>query len=116
MESYRAKIIEVRQELIAKGYEANAFEIKERLNSGFTSRMFLAEFAKYCDKRQGEVGVRITQLTANKYHILLRYMREYTAEKYRKEDILLTAVTYEYIDGLNIFMHTAHACTGAVRF
>lgn len=117
VEGFRAKIIEVRQELIAKGYEGNAFEIKDWLNTGFSSRMFLAEFAKYCEKRQGEVGVRITQLTANKYHRLLRYMREYTAEKYRKEDVLLTAVTYEYIDGLNTFMQTAHECrnNGAVN-
>ena len=79
--------------------------------------MFLAEFSKYCDKRQTEVGVRITQLTANKYHRLLRYMTEYTQEQYRKEDLPLDAVTYEYIDGLNTFMQTAHQCknNGAIN-
>ncbi len=41
--------------------------------------------------------MRITQLTANKYHRLLRYMTEYTKEQYKKDDLPLDAVIYEYI-------------------
>lgn len=110
IDDYRAKIAEVRQELISKGYEGNAFEIKDWLNTGFSARLFIAEFAKYCTKRQSEVGVRITQLTANKYHRLLQYLKEYTSAQYKKEDIPLEQVNYEYIDGLNTFMQTAHNC------
>ena len=79
--------------------------------------MFLVEFSKYCDKRQREVGIRLTQLTANKYHRLLRYMTEYTREQYRKDDLPLDAIDYAYIDGLNTFMQTAHNCknNGAVN-
>ena len=51
--------------------------------------MFLAEFSKYCDKRQKEVGIRITQLTANKYHRLLRYLKEYTRQQYQQDDLPL---------------------------
>ena len=69
LDDYRARILGVRQELISKGYEGNCIQIKERLQNPTTlSIMFLAELAKYCEKRQTEVGVRITQLTANKYH------------------------------------------------
>ena len=76
-EYYRARILEVRQELIAKGYEGNCIQIKERLQHPTTlSIMFLAELEKYCNKRQTEVGVRITQLTANKYHRVLQYLKE----------------------------------------
>lgn len=79
--------------------------------------MFLVEFSKYCDKRQREVGIRLTQLTANKYHRLLRYMTEYMREQYRKDDLPLDAIDYAYIDGLNTFMQTAHNCknNGAVN-
>ncbi|MEG0807931.1 MAG: site-specific integrase [Alistipes sp.] len=118
LDDYRARIIEVQRELQAKGYEGNSIEIKNRLlSSDSLSIMFLAEFGKYCDKRQQEVGVRITQLTANKYHRLLRYLREYTAERYKKDDLLLTAVNYDYLDGLNTFIQTAHNCknNGAVN-
>ncbi len=60
-ENYRARILEVRQELIAKGYEGNCIQIKERLQHPTTlSVMFLAELAKYCEKRQAEVGVHHT--------------------------------------------------------
>jgi hypothetical protein len=63
--------------LIAKGYEGNCIQIKERLQHPTTlSIMFLAELEKYCNKRQTEVGVRITQLTANKYHRVLQYLKE----------------------------------------
>lgn len=68
--------------------------------------MFLSEFAKYCEKRQQEVGVRITQLTANKYHRLLRYMTEYIKSQYGKDDLFLTQINYEYIDGFNTFLQT----------
>ena len=61
--------------------------------------------------------MRITQLTANKYHRLYRYLKEYTTERYKKDDLPLTAVDYAYIDGLNTFMQTAHDCknNGAVN-
>lgn len=53
LDDYRARILAVRQELIAKGYEGNCIQIKERLQHPITlSIMFLAELAKYCDKRQ----------------------------------------------------------------
>lgn len=118
LDDYRARILAVRQELIAKGYEGNCIQIKERLQNPATlSIMFLAELAKYCEKRQAEVGVRITQLTANKYHRVLRYLREYVASAYRKEDLLLSAVGYEFLDGFNTFLQTAHRCkhNGAVN-
>lgn len=118
LDDYRARILAVRQELISKGYEGNCIQIKERLQNPATlSIMFLAELAKYCEKRQTEVGVRITQLTANKYHRVLRYLREYVASAYRKEDLLLSAVGYEFLDGFNTFLQTAHKCkhNGAVN-
>ena len=116
--SFRANILAAYDQLIKENKRPDCFVIKERLNNpNGNSRMFLAEFAKYCEKRQGEVGVRITQRTANKYHRLLRYMREYTLEQYKKEDVLLEFVSYEFIDGLNTFMQTAHECrnNGAVN-
>jgi site-specific recombinase XerD len=116
--TYRANILQAYDQLIKEGKEPNCFAIKHRLlDSRAGSKMFLAELGLYCEKRQKEVGVRITQLTANKYHRLLRYLREYTLAEYRKEDILLDGVSYEYIDGFNSFLQTAHNCknNGAVN-
>lgn len=116
--SYRANILAAYDSIIKEGKDPDCFAIKERLEhvTG-SSRMFLAEFSKYCDKRQKEVGVRITQLTANKYHRVLRYLKEYVAAHYKKEDILLSAVGYEFLDGFNTFLQTAHNCkhNGAVN-
>ncbi len=44
-------------------------------------------------------------------------MTEYTKQQYRKDDLPLDMVSYEYIDGLNTFMQTAHQCrnNGAVN-
>ena len=118
LNEYRARILAIRQELISKGREGNCIEIKNLLlNPAAQSKQFLSEFGQYCEKRQGEVGVRITQLTANKYHRLYRYLKEYMTERYKKDDLPLTAVDYAYIDGLNTFMQTAHNCknNGAVN-
>lgn len=74
--------------------------------------MLLAEFGKYCEKRQQEVGTRITQLTANKYHRLLRYMAEYIRQVYGKEDLPLETIAYAYAYAyvLNTYMQTAYNC------
>ncbi len=118
IDDFRAKVVEIYRTLQAEGFEGNAIEIKERLRSpGKQVRMLLAELTLYCEKRQKEVGVRITQLTSNKYYRLCRYLHEYTRQKYRKEDIRLTEVTYGYLDGFNTFLQTAHRChhNGAVN-
>ncbi len=116
--TYRTNILAAYDNIIKEGREPNCFAIQQRLeNRGSNRRMVLAEFSKYCNKRQKEVGVRITQLTANKYHRLLRYMTEYTEREYKKADLPLEAITYEYIDGLNTFMQTAYNCknNGAIN-
>lgn len=115
--SYRANILAAYDRLIRENKEPTCFAIKQQLGSASGSRMLLAEFSKYCDKRQKEVGIRITQLTANKYHRLLRYLKEYTRQQYQQNDLPLDRVTYEYIDSLNTFMQTAHQCrnNGAVN-
>lgn len=116
--SFRSNILAAYERLVRENKRPDCFLIKAYLsNPNDSSRMFLAEFAKYCDKRQQEVGVRITQPTANKYHRLLRYMTEYTQTQYGKGDLPLKTVSYEYIDGLNTFIQTAHKCTnnGAVN-
>ena len=116
--SYRANILAAYDQLIRENKEPTCFAMKERLfRPGADSRPFLTKLAKYCDKRQKEVGVRITQLTSNKYHRLLRYLREYTRVQYEKDDLPLSLVDYEYIDGFNTFLQTAHNCNnnGAVN-
>ena len=118
IDDFRAKVVEVYRTLQAEGFEGNVLEIKERLQSpGKQAKMFLEELTLYCEKRQKEVGVRITQLTSNKYYRLCRYLREYTKQECKKDDIRLSAVSYGYLDGFNTYLQTAHRChhNGAVN-
>ena len=118
IDDFRAKVVEIYRTLQAEGFEGNAFEIKERLQSpGKQAKMFLEVLTLYCEKRQKEVGVRITQLTSNKYYRLCRYLREYTKQECKKDDIRLSAVSYGYLDGFNTYLQTAHRChhNGAVN-
>lgn len=118
IDDFRAKVVEIYRTLQVEGFEGNTLEIKERLQSpGKQAKMFLEELTLYCEKRQKEVGVRITQLTSNKYYRLCRYLREYTKQEYKKDDIRLSAVSYGYLDGFNTYLQTAHRChhNGAVN-
>lgn len=115
---FRSKILDVRNQLQREGLEGNALQIKDRWqNPKHTSKMWLEELERYCTKRQAEVGSRITQLTANKYHRILRYLREYTQQRYGKQDISLGEISYEYIDGFNTFLQAQKSCqhNGAVN-
>ncbi|WP_346702674.1 site-specific integrase [uncultured Alistipes sp.] len=115
--SYRASILAAYDRLIQENRTPTCFAVKQLLGSATSSRMLLAEFGKYCEKRQQEAGTRITQLTANKYHRLLRYMTEYIRQVYGKEDLPLETVDYAYVDGLSTYMQTAYNChnNGAVN-
>ena len=85
-DDYRARILTKRQELIAQGYEGNCIHIKEQLQNPTTfSIIFLADSERHCDERQAEIGVRITQLTENKHHRILDYLKEM---RKRNEDVL----------------------------
>ena len=118
IDDFRAKVVEIYRTLQAEGFEGNVLEIKERLQSpGKQAKMFLEELTLYCEKRQKEVGVRITQLTSNKYYRLCRYLREYTKQECKKDDIRMSSVSYGYLDGFNTYLQTAHRChhNGAVN-
>ena len=92
LNEFRSKIMEVRRTLQAEGYEANALQIKRRyLNPLCDTLMLIDGLADYCKRRQAEVGVRITQRTADKYDRLLRYLKEYLAKRGKGMDISQTA-------------------------
>ena len=62
------------------------------------------------------MGVRITQRTADKYERLLRYLKQYLAQRGKAEDIPVERMNYEFLDGFNLFLQTDHRCrhNGAV--
>ncbi len=108
---FRAKIMEVRRTLQAEGYEANALQIKRHyLNPRCDTLMLIEGLTDYCKRRQDEVGIRITQRTADKYDRLLRYLKEYLAKRGKGADIPVENINYEFLDGFNLFLQTAHRC------
>ena len=62
------------------------------------------------------MGVRITQRTADKYERLLRYLKQYLAQRGKAEDIPVERMNYEFLDGFNLFLQPAPRCrhNGAV--
>ena len=117
LNDFRVKIIDIRTKLLAEGYAANAAQIKQRyLNPTCNTMMLIAGLTDYVKRRQAEVGVRITQRTADKYERLLRYLKQYLAQRGKAEDIPVERMNYEFLDGFNLFLQTAHRCrhNGAV--
>ena len=114
---FRIKIIDIRSKLLAEGFEANALQIKQRyINPLKNTMMLIAGLGDYVQRRQAEVGVRITQRTADKYERLLRYLKQYLAQRGPEEDIPVERMNYEFLDGFSLFLQTAHRCrhNGAV--
>ena len=111
LNDFRVKIIDIRSKLLAEGYAANAAQIKQRyLNPTCNTMMLIAGLTDYVKRRQAEVGVRITQRTADKYERLLRYLKQYLAQRGKAEDIPVERMNYEFLDGFNLFLQTAHRC------
>ena len=117
LDEFRVQILDIRSKLLAEGYAANAAQIKQRyLNPTCNTMMLIAGLTDYAKRRQSEVGVRITQRTADKYERLLRYLKQYLARRGKAEDIPVERMNYEFLDGFNLFLQTAHRCrhNGAV--
>lgn len=117
LHTFRALIMDVRNKLLAEGFEANAIAIKRRhLNPLCHTLMLMEGLTDYCKRRQSEVGVRITQRTADKYARLLRYLKEYLTQRDNEDDIPVEKINFEFLDGFNLFLQTAHRCrhNGAV--
>ena len=117
LDEFRVLILDIRSKLLAEGYAANAAQIKQRyLNPTCNTMMLITGLADYVKRRQAEVGVRITQRTADKYERLLRYLKQYLAQRGKAEDIPVERMNYEFLDGFNLFLQTAHRCrhNGAV--
>ena len=82
LDEFRVQILDIRSKLLAEGYAANAAQIKQRyLNPTCNTMMLIAGLTDYAKRRQAEVGVRITQRTADKYERLLRYLKQYLARR-----------------------------------
>ncbi len=117
LDEFRVQILDIRSKLLAEGYAANAAQIKQRyLNPTCNTMMLIAGLTDYVKRRQAEVGVRITQRTADKYERLLRYLKQYLVQRGKAEDIPVERMNYEFLDGFNLFLQTAHRCrhNGAV--
>lgn len=70
-DEFRMQILDIRTKLLAEDYAANATQIKQRyLNPICNTMMLIASLTDYAKRWQGEVGVRITQRTADKYERL----------------------------------------------
>ena len=81
LDEFRVQILDIRSKLLAEGFAANAAQIRQRyLNPLNNTMMLIASLTDYVKRRQGEVGVRITQRTADKYERLLRYLKQYLAQ------------------------------------
>lgn len=105
LNDFRVKIIDIRTKLLAEGYAANAAQIKQRyLNPTCNTMMLIAGLADYAKRRQGEVGVRITQRTADKYERLLRYLKQYLAQRGKAEDIPVERMNYEFLDEFSLLL------------
>ena len=117
LNAFRAQVLEIRNRIQQEGRDVSIHEIKRRMTQASLTRMFLKEFEAYCELRQKEVGVNITQLTVNKFWRVFRYLTEYTKLEYKKDDLPLPFINHEYIYGFKIFLQTHHNCknNGAVN-
>ena len=95
LDEFRVQILGIHSKLLAEDYAANAAQIKQRyLNPTCNTMMLIAGLTDYAKQRQGKVGVRITQRTADKYERLLRYLKQYLARRSKTQTTGLTWAEY----------------------
>lgn len=119
LNDYRAKILEIRRELLIEGRAATPGEILNRIkHPQQVCKMILEEYHELCDhvQQRASAGL-VTQITANKYSRLYRYLKLYHFKKFGTEDVSLFRLDNEYIEQLYLFLLNNTEChhNGAIN-
>ena len=119
LDDYRAKILEIRRTLLVEGFAATPKEIINRLKRpSNVCKMLIEEFKALCEVQQQRATAKlITQLTANKYYRMCRYMELFNATSFKAKDVSLSVLDNDYIEKLYLFILNNTDChhNGAVN-
>ena len=111
LDSLQRKAYEAQQFLIDTRQEVTAEKIKNRM-LGITesTKMILAVFQEHNDRMKALVGREFAPLTYNRYTTSLSHTREFIQWKFKKTDLEITRLNYEFISEYEFYLKGVRKC------
>jgi integrase/recombinase XerD len=107
LDSLKARALKIFNELLLSGEPFNPFTIKDRLVNGIVqSYTFNDLMDEYIEKMKSLKGKSYSQPTIIKYRNSQLRINEYVKKKYKRNDIYLYELDYDFIDGFETFLKT----------
>ena len=111
LESLKAKVYDIQRDMIDRKEKVTADSIKNRFIGKDVSTKTLVEvFIHHNNQIRGLIGTDYSPATARRYDTTLSHVKKYMKYQYKKDDMLLTELNYEFVSGLEYFLKTVNKC------
>jgi site-specific recombinase XerD len=111
LESMSAQVYYAKQMLTEAKKEITAEAIKDFLIGKVEDkRMILEIFQRHNDQMEALVGREFSPATLTKYKTCLKHTRSFIETKYRKPDLALEDLNFEYISEFSFWLKTQRGC------
>ena len=106
----KARTLNIYNEMILSGEPFNSFSIKEKLVNGVTKAMTFDELMEeHIQKMITLKGKSYSQPTIIKYRNSQLRVSEYIKKRYKRNDIFLYELNFDFIDGLETFLKVEYS-------
>ena len=105
LDTLKARALKICNELLLSGEPFNAFTVKDKLVNGLTKAMTFDELMnEYIEKMKSLKGKSYSQPTIIKYRNTQLRVSQYVKKRYKRNQVLLYELSYEFIDGFETFL------------
>ena len=105
LDTLKARALKICNELLLSGEPFNAFTVKDKLVNGLTKAMTFDELMnEYIEKMKSLKGKSYSQPTIIKYRNTQLRVSQYVKKRYKRSQVLLYELSYEFIDGFETFL------------
>jgi site-specific recombinase XerD len=111
LEAYRAKIFDAYTEMLNRNIPVNPVNLRKQiLGIKDDQRSILEVFAKHNEQVEARVGHEYAKATALKFRSTLKHIREYIAYRYKRNDLPLSQINYEFVNQFEFYLKNTKNC------
>lgn len=111
LDSLKARVYEIQRDLIDRKETITAEIIKNQfIGRDVSSKTLVEVFKLHNQQLRNLIGVDYSPATAKRYDTTLSHVIKYMKYQYKKDDMLLTELNYEFVSGLEYFLKTVNKC------
>lgn len=111
IDAIRAKINKIHSKFVDAGSMISASEIRDQYNGVDERRKTVLEVFRYHNELiKQQIGKGFSLATSKRYETTIKHLEEFMVHQYRREDLLLSEVKYQFITDLEFYLKTIRSC------